>query len=46
MSGVLRGMHEVSWGDVPLVAMETKGADSLDAAVKAGDLVTLDKITR
>lgn len=46
MSGVLQGMHEVGWTDIPLVAMETKGADSLDAAVRAGELVTLDKITR
>ena len=46
MSGVLQGMHGVGWGDVPLVAMETKGADSFDAAVQAGELVTLDAITR
>ena len=46
MSGVLQGMHNVGWTDVPLVAMETKGADSFDAAVQAGELVTLDAITR
>ena len=46
MSGVLKGMHDVGWVDVPLVAMETKGADSFDAAVQAGELVTLDAITR
>jgi len=45
MSGVLKGMHDVGWADVPLVAMETKGADSFDAAVQAGELVTLDAIT-
>lgn len=46
MSGVLQGMHNVGWVDVPLIAMETKGADSFDAAVQAGELVTLDAITR
>ncbi|KAM7426516.1 hypothetical protein ABFA07_022214 [Porites harrisoni] len=45
MSGVLQGMHDVGWADVPLIAMETKGADSFDAAVQAGELVTLDAIT-
>ncbi|HEY1394875.1 pyridoxal-phosphate dependent enzyme [Roseateles sp.] len=45
MSGVLQGMHAVGWQDVPLVAVETVGADSLNAAVAAGELVTLDAIT-
>ncbi|KAL9981852.1 hypothetical protein ACROYT_G010613 [Oculina patagonica] len=45
LSGVLQGMHNVGWTDVPVVAMETNGADSFDAAVQAGELVTLDAIT-
>ncbi|XP_068679376.1 L-serine dehydratase/L-threonine deaminase-like isoform X1 [Montipora foliosa] len=45
LSGVLQGMHDVGWDDVPLIAMETYGAHSFDAAVQAGELVTLDKIT-
>ena len=45
MCGVLQGMHEVGWADVPVVAVETIGADSLHAAVQAGQLVTLDAIT-
>ncbi|WP_431103762.1 pyridoxal-phosphate dependent enzyme [Roseateles noduli] len=45
MSGVLQGMHAVGWQDVPLVAAETLGADSLNAAIAAGELVTLDAIT-
>ncbi|XP_020601719.1 serine dehydratase-like [Orbicella faveolata] len=45
LSGVLQGMHDVGWTDVPLVAMETKGAHSFDAAIQAGELVTLDAIT-
>jgi len=45
MSGVLQGMHAVGWSDVPLVAVETNGAASLQAAVAAGEPVTLDAIT-
>lgn len=45
MSGVLQGMHAVGWQEVPLVAVETRGADSLNAAIAAGGLVTLDAIT-
>lgn len=44
MSGVLHGMHSIGWHDVPLVAVETAGADSLNAAVTAGELVTLEAI--
>ena len=46
LSGVLQGMHDVGWDEVPLIAMETYGAHSFDAAVQAGELVTLDEITR
>lgn len=45
MCGVLEGMHAAGWHDVPLVAAETVGADSLHASVAAGRLVTLDAIT-
>lgn len=45
MSGVLQGMHAAGWQDVPLVAAETHGAASLNAAIAAGGLVTLDAIT-
>ena len=45
MCGVLQGMHAVGWQDVPLVAVETVGAHSLNAAVAAGEPVTLDAIT-
>jgi L-serine/L-threonine ammonia-lyase len=44
MCGVLQGMHAVGWADVPRVAVETIGADSLHAAVQADQLVTLDAI--
>lgn len=46
MNGVLEGMQRVGWGNVPLVAMETVGADSLNACVRAGDWVELPDITR
>ena len=46
MCGVLEGMRQVGWTNVPLVAMETVGADSLNACVQANDWVKLDSITR
>lgn len=45
LCGVLQGMHAVGWNDVPVVAVETSGADSLHASVQAGGVVTLDAIT-
>jgi L-serine/L-threonine ammonia-lyase len=45
MCGVLQGMHAMGWHDVPLVAVETLGAHSLNAAVAAGQPVTLEAIT-
>uniref|UniRef100_A0A673C433 L-serine ammonia-lyase n=1 Tax=Sphaeramia orbicularis TaxID=375764 RepID=A0A673C433_9TELE len=46
LCGVIQGLKDVGWTDVPVVAMETVGADCFNAAVKAGKLVTLDDITR
>uniref|UniRef100_A0A8C5AJ45 L-serine ammonia-lyase n=1 Tax=Gadus morhua TaxID=8049 RepID=A0A8C5AJ45_GADMO len=45
MNGVVEGLRRAGWADVPVVAMETHGAHSLNAAVKAGRLVTLPEIT-
>ncbi|XP_067911235.1 serine dehydratase-like isoform X2 [Heterodontus francisci] len=45
LCGVIEGLKEVGWFDVPIIAMETKGAESLNAAVKAGKLITLPDIT-
>ena len=42
--GVLEGMHRAGWTRVPVVAVETEGAASLRAAVRAGRLVTLPRI--
>ena len=46
MSGALRGMEKVGWQDVPLVAMETIGADCFNKSVKANKMVAIPDITR
>lgn len=43
--GVVEGLQWHGWHDVPVVAVETEGTASLAASLKAGELVTLDKIT-
>lgn len=45
LCGVIQGLKDVGWSDVPILAMETVGADCFNAAIKAGKLVTLDDIT-
>ena len=44
MLGILNGLKRNGWENVPVLAMETKGADSLNASVKAGTIVKLDSI--
>lgn len=44
MSGVLQGMHQMGWNEVPLIAAEPVGAASLAASAAAGRNVTLDRI--
>ncbi len=44
LCGTLLGMHAVGWTDVPVLAVETRGAASLAAAMAAGKLVTLPEI--
>lgn len=46
MNGVLEGLHQVGWENVPVLAMETQGADSLNMCVRTGQWATLDSITR
>lgn len=46
LNGVVEGLRRAGWADVPIVAMETMGAHSLNAAVKARELVSLAEITR
>ncbi|KAI8513216.1 hypothetical protein Bbelb_098550 [Branchiostoma belcheri] len=43
LCGVVAGLRKVGWTDVPVVAMETQGADSFNAAVTAGKLFMLAK---
>jgi L-serine/L-threonine ammonia-lyase len=45
LCGVLEGMHRSGWSDVPVVAVETTGAESLHAAILAGEAVLLPEIT-
>ncbi|NWH61864.1 SDSL protein, partial [Geococcyx californianus] len=45
LSGVVAGLHQVGWQDVPIIAAETWGAHSFHAALAAGHLVTLPDIT-
>lgn len=45
MCGILEGLHHNGWQDVPLIAVETKGADKLNLSLAKGDVVTLQSIT-
>lgn len=44
LCGVLTGLHEIGWADVPVIAAETTGTDSFAQSLAAGQLVTLDKV--
>lgn len=44
LCGILKGLHDVGWDDVPVMALETEGAASFAASIKAGKVVSLDKI--
>ena len=45
LSGVVEGLHRNGWPDVPVIAVETEGADSLAQSVRAGYRVELPAIT-
>ena len=45
LCGAVEGMQRVGWLDVPVLAMETEGADSFAAARAAGKAVCLPAIT-
>lgn len=45
LCGVVEGLHRNGWQDVPVIAVETEGADSFAQALKAGNLVELPAIT-
>ncbi len=44
LCGVIQGLHRNNMPDVPVLAVETEGADSLSASLKAGRHVELDEI--
>lgn len=45
MNGVCEGLARNNWKDVSILAVETEGAASLNAAIAAGGPVTIDGIT-
>jgi L-serine/L-threonine ammonia-lyase len=45
LSGVAEGLQRNGWGHIPILAVETQGAASFNAATKAGHSVQLAKIT-
>lgn len=44
MCGILDGLKRHNWSDISVFSVETAGAASLAATIKAGKLVTLDQI--
>lgn len=44
--GVCNGLERLGWNDVPILALETDGADSFHQADLADRVVTLPKLTR
>ncbi len=45
LSGVVEGLRRNGWSAVPVVAVETEGAASLNAAIQEKQLVELEKIS-
>ena len=45
LSGIVEGLQRHGWSDLPILAVETEGADSLAQAMGAGHLVELPAIT-
>jgi L-serine/L-threonine ammonia-lyase len=45
LSGVVAGMQRLGWSNVPVLAMETRGAESFAAAIAAGSAVLLPAIS-
>jgi L-serine/L-threonine ammonia-lyase len=45
MCGVIEGLRNNHWPDVPVIAVETEGAASLNLAIRSGQLKALDAIT-
>lgn len=43
LNGVIMGLQEIDWKQVPVIAVETHGSNAFQASVVAGKLVTLPK---
>ena len=46
LAGIRQGFEKVGWLQVPVLAMETEGANCFRAAIDAGQPVTIPDITR
>lgn len=44
LCGIMDGLEQNNWSDVPVIAVETTGAASLNASVQAGKLVSIPAI--
>ena len=44
MSGIIEGLHRNDWHDVPVLAVETEGADSLAQSIREGRRIRLPAI--
>ncbi|KAI8991034.1 tryptophan synthase beta subunit-like PLP-dependent enzyme [Mycotypha africana] len=45
LNGVIIGLQEVGWKEVPVIAVETHGSNAFQASVVAGKSVTIQKIS-
>ncbi|XP_048732850.2 L-serine dehydratase/L-threonine deaminase-like [Ostrea edulis] len=45
LCGVIQGMQKVGWGHIPVVAMETVGADCLNVSLREDKITTIPAIT-
>lgn len=45
LSGVVEGLHRNGWSDVPVLAVETQGADCLAQTMHSGERITLASVT-
>lgn len=45
LNGILLGLDKHNWNDTTILAMETYGADSMNASLRSKKVVTLPKIT-
>jgi L-serine/L-threonine ammonia-lyase len=45
LCGVIEGLHRNGWSDVPVIAVETEGADSLAQSIAAGERIELPRIS-